>query len=293
VRIGNLRGRLVLVTADGAIDVAQASDGKFGPDPQAVYAQWDDFCGWAATFPSGNTVPFDPEDLEAPVPRPAQVFAIGLNYDEHADESGYASPTTSPPVFTKFPSCITGPHAEVTLPDGNVDWEVELVAVIGRSAWQVPADDALGYVAGLTVGQDLSERVLQFAATPPQFSLGKSFPGFGPTGPVVVTLDEFKDPNDLALTCTINGAVVQSGRTSQMIFTISALIAELSSSTRLCPGDLVFTGTPSGVGVGMSPPRFLSSGDEVVSTVEGIGSLRNRLKAAPAAARSQTARARL
>lgn len=281
MRIGNLGGRLVLVTPEGVVDVAHASGQRFAPDPQSVYARWDEFYAWAQTADHPNAMPYDDAQLQAPVPRPAQVFAVGLNYREHAAESGFVSPTVSPPVFTKFPSCLTGPNADVVLPEGNVDWEVELVAVIGKAAWRISPDAALGHIAGLTVGQDISERVLQFAATPPQFSLAKSFPGFGPLGPVVVTLDEFEDPNDLALSCSINGEVVQAGRTSQMIFSLGELLAELSRSTVLQPGDLIFTGTPSGVGVGRTPPRFLAPGDELVSTIEGIGSLCNRLTVAP------------
>jgi 2-keto-4-pentenoate hydratase/2-oxohepta-3-ene-1,7-dioic acid hydratase in catechol pathway len=156
---------------------------------------------------------------------------------------------------------------------------VELVAVIGKEAWNVSEADAWDYVAGLTIGQDISERNLQFAATPPQFSLAKSFPGFGPLGPVLVTPDEFDNPDDLALSCSVNGVHVQAGRTSQMIFSVSKLVAELSATTLLHPGDLVFTGTPAGVGAGRTPPVFLQPGDELVSTIQGIGTMRNRLTA--------------
>lgn len=276
MRIGNLRGRLVLVRADGAVDVSHASQGLFDSDPQAVYPRWDEFCSWEQDADIVGAQHFSPEDLGPPVPRPAQVFAIGLNYRDHADESGYASPTVALPVFTKFPTCITGPHSDIVLPSGNVDWEVELVAVIGKPARKVPAASAWQHVAGLTVGQDVSERVLQFAATPPQFSMAKSFPGFGPLGPLVVTPDELDNPDDLALSCSINGELVQAGRTSQMIFSVAELIAELSSVTELLPGDLIFTGTPAGVGVGRTPPIFLQPGDVLSSTVTGIGTLSNR-----------------
>lgn len=276
VRIANVDGRLALITQDGALDVEQASAGRFESDPQAVYARWDEFRDWAATAPRPSGAAFDPEDLGPPVPRPSQVFAIGLNYREHAQESGYQPPTAYPPVFTKFPSCVAGPNQTVVLPEGNVDWELELVVVIGRPAWRISADDAWDHIAGLTVGQDISERVLQFAMTPPQFSMAKSFPGFGPIGPVLVSPDEFADPNDLELTCTLNGDVVQSGRTSQMIFPVAHLVAMLSSVTPLRPGDLVFTGTPRGVGLGRTPPLFITAGDELVSSIESIGTMTNR-----------------
>ena len=168
------------------------------------------------------------------------MFGIGLNYRDHAAESGLPVPDGEPPVFTKFPSCITGPHGDIELPPGgHVDWEVELVAVIGRRAHRVPAARALEHVAGYAVGQDISERVLQLASTPPQFSMGKSLPGFGPVGPWLVTLDELADPGDLALGCEINGEPVQSSRTSQLIFGVPALVANLSASVLLLPGDII------------------------------------------------------
>jgi len=277
VRIANIAGRLALVTGDTAVDVEKASDGEFGSAPQSIYERWGDFTNWAsgASLPAG--VPFEPKDLGSPVPVPRQVLAIGLNYSEHAAESGYAVPDGEPPVFTKYSSCITGPRGDITLPSGgHTDWEVELVAVIGRRAYQVPVEDALSYVAGYAVGQDVSERVLQMAATPPQFSLGKSLPGFGPIGPWLVTLDEFDDPNDLELGCAIDGEQVQLGRTRDMIFSVPALVSKLSATMPLLPGDVIFTGTPSGVGIGRTPPRWLQDGEELITHIEGIGELRHR-----------------
>lgn len=293
MRIANLDGRLALITeglgdadragvsAPLAVDVEKASDGRFGPDPQAVYDQWDDFCQWAAaaTLPAGD--PFDVDALQSPVPAPRQILAIGLNYRAHAAESGYAVPAGEPPVFTKFGSCITGPRGDITLPTGgHTDWEVELVAVIGRYASGVSEQDALSYVAGYAVGQDISERTLQMAATPPQFSLGKSLPGFGPIGPWLTTLDEFEDPNDLELGCAIDGEQVQLARTRDLIFSVPALVAKLSATLPLLPGDVIFTGTPSGVGLGRTPQRWLQPGEELLSHIEGIGELRHRFVAA-------------
>ena len=185
-----------------------------------------------------------------------------------------------PPTFTKFPSCITGPHATVELPSDGIDWEVELVVIIGRTAHHVVAADSWSHVAGLTVGQDLSNRAVQLRPPVPQFSLGKSFPGFGPTGPWLVTPDEFADPNDLALSCTLNGETMQDSRTNDLIFSVPALIECLSGIVTLLPGDVIFTGTPSGVGVARKPPRFLSPGDVLVSTIEGIGSITTTLTGA-------------
>lgn len=282
MRIGNLSGRLSLFVEGGAVDVEKASAGQFGPDPQAIYARWDEFVDWYRSADlSDVVVEFEPTELGPPTPAPAQVFAIGLNYAEHAAESNFAVPDTFPPVFTKFRTALAGPVTTVTLPPGgNVDWEVELVAVIGRRAEHVPAQDAWAYIAGLTVGQDISERITQLSGPAPQFSLGKSFPGFAPLGPWLVSVDEFTDPNDLELHCAVDGETVQHGRTRDFVFGVGALVEGLSRVTPLLPGDVIFCGTPSGVGVGRTPPRFLSVGQELVSRIEGIGELRQRFVAA-------------
>ena len=283
MRIANLAGRLVLVTSDGAaLDVEQASGGRFGADPQSVYEVWAEFSSWAGVADLSGARPFAVEDLGPPVPRPAQVLAIGLNYSDHAAESGFEVPDAPTVMFTKWVTCLTGPVTDVVLPaGGHTDWEVEIVAVIGRETRDVPASAAWDYVAGLTVGQDLSERIGQMAGPSPQFSLAKSLPGFGPTGPWLVTPDEFADRDDLALGCSINGEQVQKARSRELIFSIPAMIAALSRQMRLLPGDVLFTGTPAGVGMGRSPQRWLAPGDELVSYVEGIGELRQRFVAAP------------
>jgi 2-keto-4-pentenoate hydratase/2-oxohepta-3-ene-1,7-dioic acid hydratase in catechol pathway len=274
VRIANLDGRVTLLTKRGAVDIETTSDGLFSSDVNDAFARWSDVVDWAATIDDDLGDPFDESRLRAPSPRPRQVFAVGLNYAPHAAEAGLAKPT-APLVFTKFPSCIVGPHADVPLPSGIVDWEVELVAVIGRTASHVPAARAWSYVAGLTVGQDFSEREVQARGPAPQFSLGKSFPSFGPTGPWLVTIDEFADPDDLGIECLVDAEVVQRGRTSDLLFPIPELIAYISAICPLLPGDLVFTGTPDGTGAGRSPQRFLRPGEVVMSRIEGIGTMRN------------------
>jgi 2,4-didehydro-3-deoxy-L-rhamnonate hydrolase len=279
VRIGNLDGRLVILTGNGALDAERASGGRFGADPQAVYPRWPEFAAWAASADGAAAEPYDPALLGAPAPAPRQSFGIGLNYRDHADESGFSVPD-QPSVFTKFPSCITGPYGDVALPPGgHTDWEVELVAVIGAEAHHVSEAAGWSHVAGLCVGQDISERIVQLGSTPPQFSMGKSFPGFGPTGPWLVTPDEFDDPDDLELGCAINGEEVQKSRTRHLIISVPQLVAKLSAILPLLPGDLIFTGTPSGVGVGRTPPRWLGPGDVLTSFIEGIGEMRHRLVA--------------
>jgi 2,4-didehydro-3-deoxy-L-rhamnonate hydrolase len=276
MRIANVSQRLCLIQGSGAIDVHDASGGRFGPDAAAAYPCWAEFTAWAASARLPDPVPFAVTDLGSPSPAPRQVFGIGLNYSAHAAESGLGQPETSPPVFTKFPSCITGPYGKITLPPGgHTDWEVELVVVIGQTARAVSRAAAWDYVAGLSAGQDISERILQMAATPPQFSMGKSYPGFGPVGPWLVTPDEFANPGDLELGCLINGEQMQKGRTSQLTFGVPELIEQLSAVTPLLPGDLIFTGTPSGVGLGRTPQRWLQPGDVLTSYIEGIGEMRH------------------
>lgn len=277
MRLANVAGRALLLTADDrGVDVERASGGEFGPGLARVYDAWSAFTAWADSVDASahEAVTFDRSQLGSPSPSPRQVVAIGLNYSEHAAESGFAVPDALPPTFTKFVSAITGPDSVVKLPlKGNTDWEVELVVVIGQTAQNVAEADAWNHVAGLTVGQDISERITQAAGPSPQFSLGKSFPGFAPVGPWLVTPDSVPDKDNLALGCAIDGETVQDGRTSDLVFSVSALVAKLSAIISLYPGDLIFTGTPSGVGLGRTPQRFLKDGEKLESWIEGIGRL--------------------
>jgi 2,4-didehydro-3-deoxy-L-rhamnonate hydrolase len=197
-----------------------------------------------------------------------------VNYADHAAEAATDRPEY-PIVFTKFPTCITGPYDDVLLPSNRADWEVELVVVMGRRAHRVERDRAWEHVAGLTVGQDISERRVQFRKPGPHLALAKSFPTFGPTGPWLVTPDECANPDDLRLTCAINGETMQDSRTSQLIFDVPALIESISGMVPLLPGDLIFTGTPAGVGSTRDPRRYLAPGDVITSEIEGIGTIRN------------------
>jgi 2,4-diketo-3-deoxy-L-fuconate hydrolase len=279
VKLANLDGRATMLTTAGGIDVARASGDRFGPDVQGLYDDWPAFRAFADGLGEGldgpRGAPVDELLLGPPVPRPGQVFAIGLNYRAHAEELGIEMPSI-PATFTKFPASINGPFADIEIPGPTTDWEVELVVVIGRPADRVAEADAWHHVAGLTVGQDISERTVQFAAGN-QFSLGKSYRGFAPIGPWLVTPDEFADPDDLGLGCRVDGETVQDSRTSDLIFAIAPLIAELSAVLPLRPGDLIFTGTPAGVGMGRKPPRFLQPGEVLETWIEGIGTMRNHL----------------
>ncbi|MEE2058080.1 fumarylacetoacetate hydrolase family protein [Rhodococcus artemisiae] len=290
MRIANIDNRAALVIGDESsergVDLAHASGGRFGPDLPAVYQAWDAVTAWVAdqdlTALADDSFAIDRTLLGAPSPAPRQVFAVGLNYHAHAAESGFDSPTHLPPVFTKYASSFTGPDTDVVIPTGgNVDWEVELVAVIGRETSNIDAADAWAHVAGLTAGQDISERITQTRGPAPQFGLGKSFAGFSPQGPWLVTPDEFTNPDDLELGCTIDGEEVQKGRTRDLIFPVSELIATLSRNVTLYPGDVIFTGTPAGVGVGREPQRFLQAGEKLDSWIDGIGQLHQRFVTDP------------
>jgi 2-keto-4-pentenoate hydratase/2-oxohepta-3-ene-1,7-dioic acid hydratase in catechol pathway len=290
MRIANIDNRAaVVVGASGierAVDIAHASGGRFGPTMPALYQAWDEVVGWIRNQNLADlvadSVAIDRSTLRAPSPAPRQVFAMGLNYRAHAAESGFDAPTDLPPVFTKYVSSFTGPDTEVVIPDGgSIDWEVELVAVIGRDATKVDETDAWAHVAGLTAGQDISDRIAQFAGPAAQFGLSKSFDGFSPQGPWLVTPDEFADPDDLELGCAVDGQEMQRARTRDLIFPIAALIARLSRNVTLYAGDVIFTGTPSGVGVGREPQRFLRQGERLDSWIEGIGELHQRFVSVP------------
>ena len=291
MKIANYDGRAVIVSSDEAgdddaqyvTDIAELSSGAIGPDMRSVYENWPDVQALAANLARSGPdpdradsarVPLDEGKLGCPVPEPRQVFAIGLNYKAHAEETGAALPTV-PATFTKFPASLSGPFDDIEIVGDTVDWEVELVVVIGTLADRVAEADAWSHIAGLTVGQDISDRTLQFAAGM-QFSLGKSRRGYGPMGPWVVSTDEFDDPDDLALGCSVNGTVMQDSRTNDLVFDVPRLIAELSGVLPLLPGDVIFTGTPSGVGRARQPPLALHPGDVLETWIEGIGTIRNR-----------------
>jgi len=275
VRMVNLAGRAGVLIDGRVLDVERRSEGALPADPMAVLARFDALRDWAAgVTPRDADLRLDEAALGPCVPRPAKIFAVGLNYREHAREAGLELPA-QPVIFTKFPNCLAGPRAEVVLTGDRVDYEVELVVVIGRGGRNLQQGDALAHVAGYCVGQDISDRRLQFTDKPPQFSLGKSADTYGPIGPAVVSLDSFRDPNDLGIRCDVNQERVQDDRTSGMIFSVPELIEFLSRYCTLEAGDLIFTGTPSGVGSVRTPRRYLAPGDVITSTIEDIGALRN------------------
>ncbi len=274
-RLANVGGRAALVHGDHYTDLATHSQGALGPDPMEALAQPDQLAELAAGLNAATATGLIAEvTLDPPVPRPQKVFGIGLNYASHAAESGMEAPA-SPVVFTKFPSCLVGPTADVEIRSDGCDYEVELVLVIGAGGRDIAVADAWSHVAGVTIGQDISDRPAQFAAKPPHFDLGKSFDTFGPIGPVVVSVDEVADRDAVALSCEINGETRQDGSTADLIFNVPTLISYLSSITTLVSGDLIFTGTPDGIGAVQG--KFLADGDVITSTIDGIGTMTNRV----------------
>ncbi|MDQ3832665.1 MAG: fumarylacetoacetate hydrolase family protein [Actinomycetota bacterium] len=227
----------------------------------------------------GETVPLGEARLHAPIVRPAKIICIGLNYEDHAAETGREIPE-KPVVFAKYPNTIVGPGEPIRIPPitGQVDYEAELVVVIGRVAKNVPEEEALEYVFGYTNGNDVSSRDLQFSEGG-QWTRSKSLDTFAPIGPYVATRDEIPDPQSLSIRCVLNGEVVQDGTTSKMIFSVAELISFLSTGMTLVPGDVIFTGTPAGVGFVRDPELFMKPGDEVTVETEGLGALTNVLEA--------------
>lgn len=211
---------------------------------------------------------------------PRSFICIGLNYMDHVKESNSKVPER-PVVFAKFANALAHPGDTITWhadASQQVDWEAELGVVIGRPCYRVSREEALAYVGGYTCVNDISARDIQRTDSAGQFTLGKTFDGFCPVGPCLVTPDEVPDPQNLAIKCIVNGRVMQNSNTREMIFDVATLVAHLSKFMTLMPGDLIATGTPPGVGMGMRPPVWLQDGDEVTVEIENIGALTNRCR---------------
>ena len=272
-RLANVGGRGALVDGDHYYDLEELADGALSPDPMAALTSPDLLAELAAGL--GGRQPtglLTGATLGPPVPRPRNSYGVGLNYRSHAEEASMEIPDV-PLVFTKFPSCITGPFDEVRLRSDRCDYEGELVVVVGPGGADIDPADAWDHVVGLTIGQDVSDRQAQFMTQPPQFNLGKSFDTFGPIGPVVASPDCFDDPDDLTLTTHVNGEARQDDRTSNMVFPVADLVAFLSRITTLATGDIIFTGTPDGIGAAQG--LFLADGDVITTTIDGIGTMTN------------------
>ena len=274
-KLGNIDGRSVLVRNNDYYDLETISGGEvssigieaiqFEDLLSDLYSKLDSF---EAT---GN---IDDVTLGAPITSSINCFAVGLNYRNHAEESGMEIPAF-PMIFTKHTSCIVGPFDNVEMRSDIVDYEAEMVVVIGKGGKDISKDDAWSHVAGITVGQDISDRSVQFHATPPQFNLGKSFDTFGPIGPILVSHDEVDDKESLKLTCSVNDELRQDDNTNDLIFDVPYLISYISEFITLNTGDLIFTGTPAGVGA--TQGKLLKDGDMLSTSIEGIGTINNKM----------------
>lgn len=278
MKIANVAGRAHLVVDDRLVDVEQASGGRLPADPTALVATLDT----VGELPvPDDAPPLDGATLGPPVPRPSKIIAIGLNFRGHAAENDLPIPE-EPVVFAKWPNSLCGPADEIVIPGSRtrVDWEAEVVVALARGGRRIKAADAWSHVAGVMCGQDISDRAEQFRAMK-QFTVAKSNDTYSPTGPWLVTLDEVPDPDDLSIVCRLDGEEVQSSRTSDLIFTVPALIEWLSRWCTLEAGDLIFTGTPGGVGDVRTPPRYLGPGMVLETEVGGVGTMHNPCVAGP------------
>ena len=270
----NINNRSALVQGEAFFDLSTITNGDVSSDPMKAIQNSDLLHHYATQLDDYESSGLIAEaNVSAPIPQPRNSFGVGLNYQLHVEEAASKTPNT-PMVFTKFPSSICGPTDDVIMRSDECDYEGELLVVIGKDGKDIPNEEAWSHVLGLSIGQDFSDRGIQYKDQPAQFNLGKSFDTFGPTGPYLVSTDSFADPNDLQIVTTVNGEVRQNDRTANMIFDIPTLISYISSITSLAAGDIIFSGTPEGVG--FRNGSFLKDGDIVETAIEGIGTMRNR-----------------
>ena len=275
-KLANIAGRAALVEGENYYDLETISNGNFDEDTTNALKNLDGLKALSSELskatPSGI---LKDANIDAPVSAPKNCYAVGLNYRNHAEEAGMDIPS-APMVFTKHTTCLVGPNANIEMRSDHVDYEAELVAVIGMPGKDISKDKAWDHVAGLCVGQDVSDRTVQFSSKPPQFNLGKSFDTFGPMGPYLVSPDALKDKDSLHIECKVNEEIRQKDNTNDLIFNVSSIISYLSEIVTLNTGDVIFTGTPGGVGV--MEGKFLKEGDTITTSIEGIGTLKNECK---------------
>ncbi|WP_077033464.1 fumarylacetoacetate hydrolase family protein [Pelomonas sp. KK5] len=279
----NGKRQVGLVSADGkTVTPVALTEEQAGRGAQALIELSVD--GKALPAPAGAAIPLSDVQLQAPLPLPRRnLWCVGRNYHAHAKElqasvfkDNDANPESWPIVFTKVPECVVGPHDDVSIPVGvsdQIDYEAELTVVIGKGGKNITKADALKHVFGYTIVNDVTARDVQIRHQ--QWDMGKSFDTFCPMGPWIVTADEF-DGTKTRVRCWVNGELRQDGPTENMIFDIPTLIETISRGITLYPGDVIATGTPAGVGMGMKPPRYLSAGDVVLIEVDGLGSIENK-----------------
>jgi len=270
--------RVAIVTGESLIDLSQAAPG-LPQDMIGLIAAWGD--AERAVRQLEKTAPhFKLADvhLQAPVPKPQKILAIGLNYADHVEETGLPKPERQT-WFSKLPNAVNGPYDAIQIPKASsaVDYEAEFVAIVGRRCRHVARKDAAGAIFGYAAGNDVSVRDWQFHTT--QWILGKSFDTHAPFGPWIVTADEIGDPHALGIRCLVNGEMRQNSNTKNLVFNVYDQIALLTEAMTLEPGDVIFTGTPAGVGFAAKPPTFLKDGDVVRVEIDRIGALEARMVA--------------
>ena len=273
-KLANIDGKSALIHGDSYYDINSISQGEITSDPSYILDSLDDLHDLSSKIDN-----FEPTGLiensllGAPITNSRNCYAVGLNYRAHAEESGMEIPPF-PMVFTKHTSCIVGPFDNIEMRSDIVDYEAELVLVIGKKGKNISKETAWDHVAGLTVGQDISDRAVQFHATPAQFNLGKSFDTFGPIGPYLVSPDSVANKNAVQLECHINNELRQESSTDDLIFTVPDIISYISEFLTLNTGDLIFTGTPSGVGA--TQGKLLKDGDIITTSIKEIGTIKNK-----------------
>tara|TARA_Y100000814_G_scaffold286283_1_gene255142 strand:+ start:551 stop:1423 length:873 start_codon:yes stop_codon:yes gene_type:complete len=275
-KLANIEGRAALVEGDNYYDLETISNGKFNNDTSNALTNLVGLSELSEDLsksePSGLLHDIK---IDAPISAPKNCYAVGLNYINHAEEAGMDIPSV-PMVFTKHTTCLVGPNSTIEMRSDHVDYEAELVVVIGKSGKDIQKDNAWDHVAGLCAGQDISDRTVQFSSNPPQFNLGKSFDTFGPMGPYLVSPDGLQDKESLEIECKVNQEVRQKDNTNDLIFDVPSIISYLSEIVTLNTGDIIFTGTPGGVGI--MEGKFLKDGDVLSTSIEGIGTLENVCK---------------
>lgn len=277
MRLANIGGRPAIVRGDLALDIAAASKGAIEARLEVLsdLSLHDELRTLADRAAEADWRAFDPAGLGR-VSRPYKAIGVALNYRGHAEESNLPIPD-EPSVFAKFASSVVGPYDAIVVPDGfdKVDYEAEVVVVLGATGKDIAEADAWSYVAGVTAGQDVSDRREQWRKPINQFTLPKSYDTFSPVGPYLVTVEEFADPDDIEVAGWIGDLEVQRGRTADLIFSVPQLIAWLSRRVTFEPGDMIFTGTPAGCGVRRTPRLYLRDGMVVRTEVAGVGTMVN------------------
>ncbi|MGE0829866.1 MAG: fumarylacetoacetate hydrolase family protein [Hyphomonadaceae bacterium] len=264
------QGGLTQIGVVSGEQIFPATGAEADLDMRGLIARWDELKSKASDWAKGAGIPLSSVRLMAPIARPEKIMAIGLNYADHVAESGLETPKEQI-WFCKQPSCTNGPYDPIQIPkaSSSIDYEVELVAVIGKRCKHVSREKAAEVIFGYCVGNDVSTRDWQLKT--PQWVLGKSFDTHGPYGPWITTADEVGDPHALDISCKVNGELRQNSNTKHLIFNVFAQIEELTKAMTLEPGDVIFCGTPGGVGVAMKPPKFLKAGDRVTCEISKLG----------------------